>query len=71
MKEIPKWILENLCYHDSKNPNNNLTEPDEKDELEALIQVKGVDFASEGCYCDNCFYGRTKLAEFAISLIIE
>jgi hypothetical protein len=49
-------ILENLCYYDVRNPNCTM-DPEEIDDHEQKI-VK-----EKGCYCDNCFYGRTKLAE--------
>jgi len=41
-------ILSNLCYHDPRNPD--YTDDDEDDK-------------PENCYCDNCFYGRDKLAK--------
>lgn len=50
-------ILESLCYYDIKNPNNNLDLLDKDD-----IPTK------KDCYCDNCFYGRTKLAEKILEL---
>lgn len=50
--DIPEWILEKLCTYDSRNPNNCLSVVDEEDVISQTI-----------CYCDNCFYGRTKLAE--------
>lgn len=41
-----KDILEKLCYYDSRNPD-----------------YQGEDFKPEDkCYCDNCFYGRSELA---------
>jgi hypothetical protein len=48
-------IKSNLCYYDSRNP---LAFYDDRDEGE-----------DERCYCDNCFYGRTELAEELIKLI--
>ncbi len=53
--EIPEWVLDNLCYHDSRNPNNYELEEDDK------YHTK------KKCNCDNCFYGRTRLA----NLIVE
>lgn len=50
-------VLENLCYYDERNPNN--------------IKLDDEDFTyvKEDCYCDNCFYGKTKLAEYILELL--
>ena len=45
-------IKSNLCYYDPENPNNNLDAYDEEDRPQSR----------NGCRCDNCFYGRDKLA---------
>lgn len=66
-----KEILSNLCAYDEKNPNNVLSPLSEKDDPEKCKQIEGEDFASEGCKCDNCFYGRTKLATFILKLLKE
>lgn len=56
----------NLCYYDLRNPRGikeilNIYLPDEEDgDL--------GEHAKEDCSCDNCFYGRTKLAEHIIDL---
>ena len=57
MKEIPKWVLEKLCYYDKRNPDSHC---DDEDEI-----IEANDF----CMCDNCFYGRTKLAEYIIEIL--
>lgn len=45
----------NLCYWDSRNPNGvGVDDEDLKERIE--------------CHCDNCFYGRTQLAEELIKL---
>lgn len=55
-----KDIASNLCYYDKRNPDNNLDIMDLDDnEIEA---------AKKDCYCDNCFYGRTKLALYILKL---
>ena len=62
MKEIPKWILENLCNNDPRNPYyNKYCEEGLNDNL--VVNGK--------CNCDNCFYGRTKLAKEIIKLGYE
>jgi len=45
-------IKSNLCYYDPKNPNNNLDAYEDEDRPQPRKK----------CYCDNCFYGRDKLA---------
>ncbi len=45
-------ILSRLCYYDKRNPDRD--EEAEKPNKE--------------CFCDNCFYGRTKLAEHILKL---
>ena len=49
-------IYKSLCIHDKRNPNNpdNLY-PFDKDKEEVIEPRKD-------CACDNCFYGRDKLA---------
>ena len=52
--EIPKWILERLCYYDIRHPDYEMDDDAPK--------------PMENCYCDNCFYGRSKLAEEIVKL---
>jgi len=54
-------LLEELCYYDSRNPNRVILydENGEEEELESPVN----------CFCDNCFYRRTPIANFALSLI--
>lgn len=44
-------ILLNLCWYDSRNPD--YIEPFDDDDLRQ---------PRDNCFCDNCFYGRDKLA---------
>ena len=54
-------ILECLCIRDKRNPEHK----DVFSELEDFeIPKPKVD-----CFCDNCFHGRTELAEYILSLI--
>lgn len=50
-------IKKNLCYYDPENPNNNLDCYDDEERPTPR----------ENCYCDNCFYGRDKLARYILS----
>lgn len=58
-------ILSNLCYYDSRNPDGVLSDVDEDGQVNTMDYVSGGDGS---CYCDNCFYGRTKLAEYILTL---
>lgn len=48
-----KEIKSNLCYYDIRNPNISV---DEETTLE-------ISESHDDCFCDNCFKGKTKLAE--------
>ena len=53
-------IKENLCYYDLRNPDNTAIYGMTKEE----IKEEGYgNHAKKDCSCDNCFYGRTKMAE--------
>jgi hypothetical protein len=54
-------ILESLCYYDKRNPDCTL------DDDEIIDRKK----RKPNCSCDNCFYGRTKLAEELLKLSDE
>ena len=47
-------VYENLCWYDERNPNNDYNDGDTE--------------PRKDCYCDNCFYGRDKLAMEIIRL---
>ncbi len=47
-------ILAKLCWYDKRNPNFD---------TDADAEIK-----KEDCYCDNCYYGRTQLAEYILEL---
>ena len=53
-----KEVYGNLCYYDNRNPDNNNEFMDKED-----IPLK------KDCYCDNCFYGRTELAEYILEIL--
>lgn len=46
-------IKENLCYNDLRNPHATVDEETAKE----IAESNAV------CYCDNCFRGKTRLAE--------
>lgn len=45
-------ILSNLCAYDARNP----------------LKIAGTKKHHGPCYCDNCFYGRTRMAEYILEL---
>lgn len=49
-------ILQNLCYHDLRNPENIYDE-------DRIIP--------KSCHCDHCFYGVSELAEESLRLFDE
>lgn len=53
-------IKSNLCYYDRRNPEFSIIEEYGYDKEE--IDATG-DFPRKDCYCDNCFKGKTPLAE--------
>lgn len=55
-------VYTELCYYDKRNPNCSMDDDEIKDHFELLKKKKDT------CSCDNCFYGRTKLAEKIILL---
>ena len=58
MKEYE--IKGNLCYYDEENPDNNLDCYDNEVERPK---------PRENCHCDNCFYGRDKLARYILAVL--
>jgi len=60
-------VLTNLCYYDTRNPDGVISYLTEEDIEEEGLAAK----AKDDCFCDNCFYGRTKLAEYIIKLQIK
>jgi hypothetical protein len=51
LEEAAKIDLSKLCYYDKRNPDYI---PYNEDDLTEI---------PKDCYCDNCFYGRSKLTE--------
>lgn len=58
-KQIPTWVLQSLCSYDKNNPDYIKLEDEDERKPRA------------NCYCDNCFYGRDKLALEVINLISD
>ena len=54
-------ILEELCYYDPRNPDCRNNYEDEEDKIQYN--------PNKDCSCDNCFYGRTKLANELLKYI--
>jgi len=56
-----KEVLDNLCFYDKRSSSDSNLDFDVYRERE--IGTNRI------CYCDNCFYGRTKLAEYILKLL--
>lgn len=54
-----KEVKSNLCYYDERNPYMNV---DKVTAREVKVKIKD-------CYCDNCFQGRSFLAEELLKYI--
>jgi len=52
-------IKENLCNYDLRNPDGVISYLG-SDEIK---EENYGNYKKENCSCDNCYYGRTKLAE--------
>lgn len=57
------YILARLCEYDKRNPDNCFDGEEIAFHEEQVKKDKGV------CFCDNCFYGRTPLAEELLKYI--
>lgn len=55
-------VQSRLCYYDTRNPNGVI---DDMTPVE-LIEMGIGPMARPGCYCDNCFSGRTELANIIV-----
>jgi len=53
-----KYIAECLCVYDLRNPDNTIFAED--------IEDGTYTGPKKDCKCDNCFYGRTRLANLLI-----
>lgn len=60
--EIDK-IKESLCYYDLRNPIGY------KDLYDPETDGNMGEYSQKDCSCDNCFYGRSKLAEYILELL--
>jgi hypothetical protein len=56
-------VLSRLCSYDERNPNGMIHCMDKEDYEEAKQAHK------DKCSCDNCFYGRTELAQYILELL--
>lgn len=52
-------ILSELCYYDIRNPDCTM----DAEDIEERKHRK-----NKSCSCDNCFYGRTPLAQYILEL---
>jgi hypothetical protein len=62
-------VLSNLCCYDKRNPDCSLDDEEIKEREEKLAKEAIRRKRDERCFCDNCFYGRTELAEYILKLL--
>lgn len=56
-----------LCTYDLRNPEGVISFFSKKE-----VEEEGYNNSSkENCSCDNCYYGRTKLAEYILLNTIQ
>lgn len=58
------YYASNLCNYDTRNPDGVISYLTKEEIEEEGLTTK----AKDNCACDNCFYGRTELAECIIKL---
>ena len=61
-------ILKSLCYYDKRNPECTSDDEDIQDRNDQLLKRSKKLGYKVTCSCDNCFYGRTQLAEHILNL---
>jgi hypothetical protein len=61
-QSVEKEILTNLCYYDLRNPDGIKETLSEEFGYDKEEIASYGEFSKLDCGCDNCFYGRTKLA---------
>jgi hypothetical protein len=59
-EDVEKLPYDKLCYYDRRNPDFQIKEEYGYDKEE--VKATG-EFSKKDCSCDNCFYGRAKLAD--------
>ena len=60
-------IKEKLCNYDLRNPDGVVSYLDADE-----IKEEGYgNYKKENCSCDNCYYGRTKLAEELLKYVLN
>jgi hypothetical protein len=62
-------ILSNLCYYDKRNPDCTADNEEIEEHKKMLERASKKIGYEKSCSCDNCFYGRTKLAEELLKYI--
>ncbi len=58
-----------LCYYDVRNTESGCSGEDRESRNEEIARYKKETGKEYSCSCDDCFYGRTKLAEELLKYI--
>lgn len=61
-----KEVATRLCYYDLRNPYGIVEDTTDEEDLDGLGNHE-----RKHCACDNCFYGRHKLADYILTLLDE
>ncbi len=64
-------LKKELCYYDNRNPDNCVDKSDLTESELNKPQIKFEDYATVLCSCDNCFYGRTELADYILNIMTK
>jgi hypothetical protein len=62
-------ILQSLCYYDKRNPDCTADDEDIECHKAELLRISKKLGYNKTCSCDNCFHGRTRLAEELLKVI--
>lgn len=60
-------VLRYLCYYDLRNPDGVIAFLNKEE-----IKQNGYgNYSKKNCFCEDCFHGRTKLAEELLKYVTE
>lgn len=62
-------ILQSLCYYDKRNPHCTADDKEIENYKAHLVKLSKKLGYEKICSCDNCFYRRSRLAEYILTLI--
>lgn len=63
------YLLSRLCYYDKRNPDHDIETVSDMGEKYEFYRNRWRETNGLRCACDNCFYSRSILADYALSLL--